>query len=101
MLLNTRLKELRKENGITQSELAKSLNVSRSSIAMYENGERIPSYETLEVFSDFFYVSILYLLGKESVDYSNEELFKINEKLSDNQKRLLLAIAKQILKSGI
>lgn len=44
MLLNTRLKELRKENGITQSELAKSLNVSRSSIAMYENGDRIPSY---------------------------------------------------------
>ena len=101
MLLNTRLKELRKENGITQSELAKSLNVSRSSIAMYENGERIPSYETLEVISDFFNVSILYLLGKESVDYSNEELFKINEKLSDNQKGLLLAIAKQILKSGI
>ena len=101
MLLNTRLKELRKENGITQSELAKSLNVSRSSIAMYENGERIPSYETLEVISDFFNVSILYLLGKESVDYSNEELFKINEKLTDNQKRLLLAIAKQILKSGI
>ena len=101
MLLNTRLKELRKENGITQSELAKSLNVSRSSIAMYENGERIPSYETLEVISDFFNVSILYLLGKESVDYSNEELFKINEKLSDNQKRLLLAIAKQILKNGI
>lgn len=101
MSLNTRLKELRKENGITQSELAKSLNVSRSSIAMYENGERIPSYETLEVISDFFNVSILYLLGKESVDYSNEELFKINEKLSDNQKRLLLAIAKQILKSGI
>lgn len=101
MLLNTRLKELRKENGITQSELAKSLNISRSSIAMYENGERIPSYETLEVISDFFNVSILYLLGKESVDYSNEELFKINEKLSDNQKRLLLAIAKQILKSGI
>lgn len=101
MLLNTRLKELRKENGITQSELAKSLNVSRSSIAMYENGERIPSYETLEAISDFFNVSILYLLGKESLDYSNEELFKINEKLSDNQKRLLLAIAKQILKSGI
>ena len=65
MLLNTRLKELRKENGITQSELAKSLNVSRSSIAMYENGERIPSYETLEVISDFFNVSILYLLGKD------------------------------------
>lgn len=68
---------------------------------MYECGERIPSYETLEAISDFFNVSILYLLGKESVDYSNEELFKINEKLSDNQKNLLLAIAKQILKSGI
>lgn len=101
MLLNTRLKELRKENGITQSELAKSLNVSRSSIAMYENGDRIPSYETLETISDFFNVSILYLLGKESLDYSNEELFKINEKLSNNQKNLLLAIAKQILESEI
>ena len=39
-----RLRELRKENGITQAGLAERMNVSRTCIANWESSERIPDY---------------------------------------------------------
>ena len=40
--MNLNLKEIRKEKGITQQQLAKSSGVSQSQIARYESGERQP-----------------------------------------------------------
>jgi transcriptional regulator with XRE-family HTH domain len=57
-------KELRQARGLTQAELAKRLGVSRSSIGMYESGERVPRHEDLELIADFFNVDIDYLLGR-------------------------------------
>ena len=57
-------KELRTTSGITQQELANKLGVSRSAIGMYENGEREPDFDTLELIADFFNVDLNYLLGK-------------------------------------
>ena len=62
------LTELRNKNNLTQYELAKLMNLARSTIAGYEKKNRQPSYEILARFSDFFHVSIDYLLtGRESV----------------------------------
>ena len=58
------LKSLRKSFGLTQHELANKLDVSRSTIGMYENGSREPDYETLETIADFFNVDTDYLLGR-------------------------------------
>jgi len=58
------LKSLRKSFGLTQDELANKLDVSRSTIGMYENGSREPDYETLEAIADFFNVDTDYLLGR-------------------------------------
>lgn len=58
------LKSLRNEKGLTQGELAEKLNISRSTIGMYENGSREPDYETLEAIADYFNVDIDYLLGR-------------------------------------
>lgn len=58
------LKLLRKNAGLTQEELSKHLNVSRSTIGMYEHGSREPDYEMLEVIADYFNVDIDYLLGR-------------------------------------
>lgn len=58
------LKSLRKCFGLTQDELANKLDVSRSTIGMYENGSREPDYETLEAIADFFNVDTDYLLGR-------------------------------------
>lgn len=59
-----RLKELRKEKGMTQKELGTIANVSDRSIGFYESGERDPDTETIKIFADFFNVSIDYLLGR-------------------------------------
>lgn len=61
------LKGLRIKSGLTQQEMADKLNISRSSIGMYENGEREPSFELLEIIADYFNVDMNYLLGKKNL----------------------------------
>jgi len=62
------LKALRKKNHLTQDDLAKQMNLARSTIAGYEKKGRQPDYEILERIAGFFHVSVDYLLtGKESV----------------------------------
>ena len=64
---NKVLKQLRGEMGISQQELANRIGISKSSINMYERGEREPGIETLELFADFFGVGMDYLLGKSHI----------------------------------
>ena len=60
------LKGLRKEYGMTQVELAKKLGLTRSSLSMYELGDREPDFETLEAIADYFNVDMDYLLGRST-----------------------------------
>ena len=67
------LKTLRRAAGLTQTELAKRLNISRSSVSNYENGEREPSIDILKVISAYFSVPVDYLLGRnESLEENSE-----------------------------
>ena len=52
------LKRLRKERGLSQSQLADALNISRTSIGNYEQGIREPSFEMAELIADYFNVDI-------------------------------------------
>jgi len=61
--LFARLKELRKEKGITQAQLGKILGVSENTIAHYENGRRWPNYYMLKKLCDFYEESADYILG--------------------------------------
>ena len=63
---NDVLKQLRNGMGISQQDLANRIGISKSSINMYERGEREPGIETLKTFADFFGVGMDYLLGKSS-----------------------------------
>ena len=58
-----RLKELRKENGWTQDELAEKLGISRSAVGMYEQGRREPDFEMLDLAADVLDVSVGYMTG--------------------------------------
>ena len=58
------LRLLRNEKNMSQSELSDALGISKSSVNMYERGERQPNFETLELIADFFNVDIDYLLGR-------------------------------------
>lgn len=61
------LKKLRKEEGLSQAEMAKKIKVSQSLICHWENGTRMPTKETLEAFGDYFNVDIDYLCGRSEI----------------------------------
>ncbi|MGN0698115.1 MAG: LexA family protein [Ruminiclostridium sp.] len=65
--LSKRLKELRNSKGLSQQALANEIGISKSSINMYERGEREPSVDTLELFADYYNVDMNYLLGNSSI----------------------------------
>lgn len=58
--------ELRKQNNLTQSELAKVLNTTQRKVSYWENGSVEPDLETLWLIADFFDVSVDYLIGREN-----------------------------------
>lgn len=63
-----KLKELRKEVGLNQTELAEELGASRASISAYENGDRVPDIEFLEATALYFDVSCDWLLGISDIE---------------------------------
>ncbi len=63
MDFSDRLKQLRKENGLTQAELAKALGVSASTVALWETGRRKPQFEMFDKLSGYFGRSMDYILG--------------------------------------
>ncbi len=77
------LKGLRIKSGLTQQEMADKLNISRSSIGMYENGEREPSFELLEIIADYFNVDMNYLLGKKESSENIPQGYYLNEDARD------------------
>ena len=67
--MQTRLKELRKTQNLTQKQLAKIVQTSDKNIWAYENGTE-PPLATLIALCDFFGCSVDYLLGRED-DFGN------------------------------
>ena len=60
------LREIRIKKGYTQLKVAMDLNISREALSYYENGRRSPDLQMLVLMSEYFDVSIDYLItGKE------------------------------------
>jgi transcriptional regulator with XRE-family HTH domain len=74
-MLNLRLAELRNKKGISQSELAADLKLSRQAYSLYEINKRQMNYETLCLLADYHEVSTDYLLGRQEAipSFLNEE----------------------------
>lgn len=92
MLFSERLRELRQNKGLSQSQLADALNISKSAISMYELGKREPDLETLEGIADFFNVDINYLIGKEdgSMYYLDPEAAEIAQEVQSRPELKIL-----------
>ena len=60
-----RLKELRIDKNLTQTQLSKETGLSQACIAKLENGSRAPSVDTIIALAKFFKVTTDYLLGLE------------------------------------
>lgn len=68
VIFGDRLKLLRNRKGLSQAEFAKQIGVSKSSVNMYERGDREPNFETLEAIADYFNVDLDYLMGKSEIE---------------------------------
>lgn len=62
-----RLKQLRKEKELTIEQLADKLGSAKSTISRYENGLREPKGDILKLLTDFFNVSLDYLMGVSDI----------------------------------
>ena len=71
MAFAEKLKELRQQKGMTQSELAKLLKMQRSTLGMYETGKREPNFETLNMFANFFNVDMNTLMDMNNTSNQN------------------------------
>lgn len=90
-MFNERLKELREELGLTQEELGKRINVSRTAVSGWEIGSSEPNILNLIKLSDIFNVSLDYLLGR------TKERHNLNLK-NKKDKDLIIDIIKTIEK---
>lgn len=72
MAFKDELKLLRQQDGLSQGDLAKKLKVGRSTISMYESGQREPNYEMLEAIADFFNVPMARFFPKTDNPASGE-----------------------------
>lgn len=63
-----KLKELRNEKRCTQLDVAKFLNIARTTYSAYEQGANEPDFKTLIKLADYFHVSTDYLLEHECED---------------------------------
>lgn len=72
-MLGKKIKRLREEKEISQKELGKELGVSASTIGMWEQDRRSPDNEALKSISDYFNVSVDYLLGINTSEKRKQE----------------------------
>lgn len=63
-MLKKRLKQCREEKGVSQTNLAEYLMITRQAYNHYETGNRLPTQETLIKIAEYFNVSTDYLLGR-------------------------------------
>lgn len=72
MTLSEKLYALRKKSGLSQEQLAEQLHVSRQAISKWESGASVPESEKLIAISNYFNVSLDYLIKEEYTQSEND-----------------------------
>ena len=62
MTFGERLHEIRKQNGITQQELADRIGVTKGTVSTWERNNRRPSFDMMNTLCDLFAVDLGYLV---------------------------------------
>ena len=93
MDLHSRITELRKRKGWSQSELAKQIQVSREIVGRYERGDAVPSIDIAKRMADAFEVSLDYLVGAAEKQLNKEMVQRIEDvdKMKPDDKKMIYA----------
>ena len=88
------LKELRKEKGLTQEQLAEQFNLSRRTVSRWENGNNMPDLDMLLALADFYGVDIREIMDGErksgTMNTEQQEMFAKLTDYSECKEQLLL-----------
>lgn len=95
MRLEQKLIILRKRHGLTQSNVAEKLNVSRQAISRWESGVASPTIENLKGLSSLYGVSVDMLLNEQGESTCQVQ----HEKTEDD--KILIAIVMNLSYSGL
>ena len=86
-----KIKKYRKDNNLTQEDLAKQLNVSRQAVSKWETGSSYPNIELLNDIAVLLNVSLDVLISKEEI--TNETIKIVNTKKNNKLYFLILTVA--------
>lgn len=87
MKLGSKIRQLRKQAGMTQSQLAARLGISPSAVGMYEQSRREPDSDTLRRLCEIFDVSGDYFIGPDSRTLSSGSM-EVSEVFDEFTRRL-------------
>ena len=102
MNIGSKIAQLRKELGMSQSDLAKSVEASRTIIGNYERNTNTPSIDMIVKLAKTFNVSTDYLIGDgELAHYDKEVLKRIEdiEKLDPDTKSKLFFLIDNVIQN--
>lgn len=77
--IGSRITRLREQNGMSQSDLARRMNISRASVQSWECGANYPSTENLILLAKIFHVSTDYLLNISATKTVNIDSYSRDE----------------------
>ena len=91
------IKELRKKNNLTQQQLADIVGITATGVSYWESGNATPNTETLNKLSNYFGVTVNYLLGiKDKIEDEDNSrtaiIFIKAEQVDPKEKEKLLDI---------
>lgn len=90
--IGTFLRQLRKESGLTQEELAEKFGVSSRSVSRWENGSTMPELGILVDLADFYHIDIKELIDgerkSETMDRESKEVLKSVADYAEQEKKL-------------
>jgi len=105
-----KIKELRTEKGLSQTQLAIYLSLSQTAIAKLENKQREPTGSTLIAYANYFKCSIDFLVGRaddfgiiqtndENLPTEEQELLNLFRKFNIDMKKSVLSTLKEMSKT--
>ncbi len=92
-----RLKELRRDRMMTQTQLARAVGISTGYLSQLESGARVPNTRRLEAFASHLGVPITALLTNDSERRELDGFTEIYSQLAPEDREAILHLAQRLL----
>ena len=96
--MGNKIKNLREKAGLSQTELAEKLGLSKSVISAYEKGIRNPSFKVLPLLAEALNVSQLYFFEKG--EWQNQPVTVDISDLNPDQQRIIISLVNEFKESN-